>query len=123
VAGILGIDFDSLKQRDKIRRSRRIILTTAAGLIVLLLLSLTYIGLADRGAPLWGGDQIRRSLDEHDISQFRRAPSMAEIGNKAAAVRRALTPPELADLRQAATPGANNTVLPSTPDGRLGGTW
>jgi hypothetical protein len=123
VAGILGIDFDSLKQRDKIRRSRRIVLATAAGFIVLLLSALTYIGLADGGAPLWAGNQIRRSLDEHDISQFRRAPSMAEIASNAAAVRRTLIPPELADLRQAATPSVTNRVLPSSPDGRLGGTW
>jgi hypothetical protein len=117
IAGILDVSFDSLKQRDLARRQRRQALATIAGLLILMLMTATYIGLADSGAPLLAGGGIRRTLDEHELSLFRRAASETTIAQTASTLRRTLVAEALNDLDKP------DQVLRFTPEGRVGGTW
>ncbi len=117
IAGILGVSFDSLKRRDLAARRRRQVFASFIGLLIFSLLTVTYIGLADSGAPLFAADSIRRTLDDFDVSIFRRAASEGSINQTTSALRRTLIGQALNDLDK------QNQVLRFTPEGRIGGTW
>ncbi|MCU1266154.1 MAG: toll/interleukin receptor protein [Acidobacteria bacterium] len=117
IAGILGVSFDSLRQRDQARRRRRRVLATLLSVLIILVLMISYVGVADSGARVPAAAGIRRTLDEHDISIFRPAASDIKIRNTAASLRQSLIAAELAELDKP------DQVLRFTPDGRVGGTW
>ncbi|HYG12246.1 MAG TPA: toll/interleukin-1 receptor domain-containing protein [Pyrinomonadaceae bacterium] len=90
LAGVLGVGFDELKQREQRRvRQRRLRLaaSVSASLIVLLLV---YVAMADKGFAVPGGDAVRAFFDRHDASVLRPAREMTEIRRAAAPLRRQL---------------------------------
>jgi hypothetical protein len=90
LAGILGVGFDELRQRERQRVLRRRVRLAAAAAVALVLAVLGYVGLADLGAPLPGGERARTLLDRHDLSVFRPSYERAEIARAASPQRRAL---------------------------------
>ncbi|HEX8069273.1 MAG TPA: toll/interleukin-1 receptor domain-containing protein [Pyrinomonadaceae bacterium] len=89
-AGILGVGFDELRQRERVRRRRERLRTSAYVFGVVLLLVAGYLLMADRGYPVPGGEAVRTRIDRHDLSLLRRARSMTEIHAAADAMRRQL---------------------------------
>jgi hypothetical protein len=87
IAGIIGVPFDELRQRERQRQIRQRIrlgasivgLTVAAGLI--------YAAVADAGLNLPLGEAIRTGLDRHELSVFRRVHSDGEIRKTATRLR------------------------------------
>jgi hypothetical protein len=90
LAGILGVGFDELRQREQQRVRRRRLKLAAAAAVALLLAVLGYIGLADLGAPLPGAGRARTFLDRHDISVFRPSYDRADIVSAASPQRRTI---------------------------------
>lgn len=90
LAGVLGVGFDELKQRERHRvRQRR--LKLGAGILgSLLLFAFVYLAMADKGLAIPGGETVRAALDRHDSSVLRRAKSMEEIRRAASPLRRRL---------------------------------
>jgi hypothetical protein len=112
VAGILGIGFDKLKDRDRKRaRWRRF-----AGALCAFLFLLCYAGAVDAGAPFLLGDSLRRMIDQHELSIFRHAPSQATLNATAANLRKVIVPEAVSDMEAP-------DLLSFTPDGHEGGTW
>ncbi|HEX8137971.1 MAG TPA: toll/interleukin-1 receptor domain-containing protein [Pyrinomonadaceae bacterium] len=90
LAGILGVGYDELKQREKRRQLlQRVRLVGGTASLVLLAL-LTYLAVADIGVSLPGGEAVRTLLDRHELSVFRAAASEAEIYEKAQGLRASL---------------------------------
>jgi hypothetical protein len=90
LAGILGVGYDELRQREQQRLRRRRVKIAGASAVALVLAVLGYAALADAGAPLPGGEVVRTLLDRHDLSVLRPAYDRAEIGRAASPQRRAL---------------------------------
>lgn len=90
LSGILNVGYDELKQRERQReRARRIRL--AGGIAALFLLTVAvYLGMADAGLNVPGGESVRTLLDRYDISVFRHVHSEAEIRDAARPMRRKL---------------------------------
>jgi len=87
VAGIAGVPFDALRARDAQRRAARARASVAAAIAAIVCVAVTYIGLADAGAPIARGDAIRRDLDRYGFSVFRPVPSDAALRAQAASLR------------------------------------
>ena len=90
LAGVLGVGFDELKQREqrRVRQQRLRLAAAVTGSLVLLLF--IYVAMADKGFALPGGDAVRAFFDRHDASVLRPARDMPEIGRAAASLRRRL---------------------------------
>lgn len=89
-AGILGIGYDELRQRER-RRTRRHRRRVAAAIsAVVLLLAALYLGGSDAGWGLPGGEHVRTWLDRRGASVFRPVPSDAIVRAAAASQRRQL---------------------------------
>jgi hypothetical protein len=112
VAGMLGIGFDELKQRDRIRKRWRRI-RTALGIFLVLLL---FVGAVDAGAPFPLGNSLRRLIDQHELSIFRHAPSQASLDATASNQRKTILPEAVNDMEAP-------DLLSFTKDGHEGGTW
>jgi hypothetical protein len=90
LAGVLGVGFDELKQREQ-RRVRQQRLRRAAAIAAsLVLLVFVYVAMADKGFALPGGEMVRTFFDRHDASVLRPAREMPEIRRAAATLRRQL---------------------------------
>ena len=90
LAGVLGVGFDELKQREQ-RRVRQQRLRFAASISAsLVLLLFVYLTMADKGLAIPGGEAVRTFLDRHDSSVLRRAKSTEEIRRAAGPLRRQL---------------------------------
>lgn len=90
LAGVLGVGFDELKQREQ-RRVRQQRLRRAAAISAsLVLLFFVYVAMADKGFAVPGGERVRAFFDRHDSSVLRPAREMPEIRRAAAALRRQL---------------------------------
>lgn len=90
LAGVLGVGFDELKQREQRRvRQQRL---RRAGLVFasLVLLVLAYVAMADKGFAVPGGERVRAFFDRHDSSVLRPARELPEIRRAAAPLRRQL---------------------------------
>ena len=87
IAGIIGVPFDELRQRDRQRRIRRRIHLGASIVAMVAVMGLIYTAVADAGSPVLLGEAIRTSLDRHELSVFRRVHSDAEIRKAAARFR------------------------------------
>jgi len=87
IAGIIGVPFDELRQRERQRQIRQRIRFGAsiAGLIVAA--ALIFIAVADAGLNVPLGEAIRTSLDRQELSVFRHVHSDAEIRETAARLR------------------------------------
>ena len=91
IAGIIGVPYDELRQRERQRQIRRRVRLAALIVGASLALILAYIAIADVGVNIPGGEAIRTGLDRHEISLFRRVHSDAEIRTTAARLRGELT--------------------------------
>ena len=90
LAGILDVGYDELKQRERQRqRLQRVRLVGGVTLLVLLA-SMIYVGLADAGLNMPGGERVRTLIDRHDLSVLRHVPSETEIRQVAVPLRRTL---------------------------------
>jgi len=110
IAGILGVGFDELKRRDRIRARWRLAWVSASTLLV----ALAYILLADMGAPFLFASTIQRWLDGRELSVSRHAPSESTLMAKISRLRSQVIPYELKEI---------GGELAFTPDGHVGGTW
>lgn len=90
LAGLLDIGYNELKQREKQReRARR--LRLAAGIAAAFMVTLlTYLGIADAGLNIPGGERVRLLIDRYDTSVFRHVHSDAEIRAAALSMREKL---------------------------------
>jgi hypothetical protein len=90
LAGVLGVGFDELKQREH-RRVRQQRLRLAASVFgSLVLLAFVYVAMADKGFAVPGGGAVRDFFDRHDSSVLRPAREMPEISRAAVTLRRRL---------------------------------
>ncbi|HVG32837.1 MAG TPA: toll/interleukin-1 receptor domain-containing protein [Pyrinomonadaceae bacterium] len=90
LAGILGVGYDELKQREKRRRAlQQLRLASGIGALILLAV-LTYLAVADKGLNVPGGESIRTMLDRHNASLLRPVKSEAEIRTHAVTLRKSL---------------------------------
>jgi hypothetical protein len=95
VAGMLGVSYGDLANRDQRRRQARV-----AGVATLALgCAATYVLCIDAGFEPPGAPGVRRALDELEVSVFRGNPSAADIGASAATFRRSLCE-DLADVQE-----------------------
>ncbi|HLL74619.1 MAG TPA: toll/interleukin-1 receptor domain-containing protein [Pyrinomonadaceae bacterium] len=90
LAGILGVGYDELRQREQQRVRRQRLRLAAVSFAAVVLLVFGYVALADLGAPLPGGESVRTLLDRHDLSVLRPTYKPEEIERAAPAQRRAL---------------------------------
>lgn len=90
LAGVLGVGYDELKQREQGRVRRQRLRLGASILGSLLLVSFLYLVMADKGLAIPGGEAVRTRLDRHNLSVLRRAKSMEEIRRAASPLRRQL---------------------------------
>jgi len=91
LSGMMGVGYDELRRREKQRQRQRQLRLSTLVVAVLLLVSTTYLAVADAGLNVPAGKRIRMFLDRHDKSLMRRAHSDAEIRAAAASHRRELT--------------------------------
>jgi hypothetical protein len=87
IAGIVGVPYDELRQRERQRQVRQRIKFAAilAGAIAAIVLA--YLAVADVGVNLPGGEAIRTNVDRHELSLFRRVHSDNAIHAFAARLR------------------------------------
>jgi hypothetical protein len=91
LSGVMAVGYDELRQRERQRQRQRRLRFSALVVAVLLLVSTTYMAVADAGLKVPAGTSIRTFLDRHDKSLMRRAHSNTEIRAAAASHRRELT--------------------------------
>lgn len=87
IAGIVGVPYDELRQRERQRQIRQRIrrATFVAGALVAA--TMIFAAVADVGVNVPLGESIRATLDRHELSIFRRVHSDAEIRKAAARLR------------------------------------
>src|SRR5574341_159806 len=90
LSGVMGVGYDELRQRERQRQRQRQLRLAAMVAGILLLVTTTYVAVADAGLNVPAGERIRTFLDRHDTSVMRHAHSNAEIRAAAAAQRREL---------------------------------
>lgn len=87
IAGIIGVPFDELRQRERQRQARQRIRFGASIVGMMVAAGLIYTAVADAGLNVPLGEAIRTNLDRHELSVFRRVHSDAEIRKTAARLR------------------------------------
>lgn len=79
IAGILGVGFDDLRQRDRRRRRRRLVRGAAAIAASVIALPTAYVASADSGLSVPGGLAVRLWLDRYELSIMRSVHNESEI--------------------------------------------
>lgn len=87
IAGIIGVPYDELRQRERQRQMRQRIRLGAATIGMAVVAGLIYTAVADAGLNVPLGEAIRTHLDRRELSVFRRVHSEAEIRKTAARLR------------------------------------
>ena len=87
IAGIIGVPYDELRQRERQRQLRRRLRLTAAAVAGTVAAILLYLGVADVGVNVPFGESIRTTLDRHELSLFRKVHSDQEVRTTAARLR------------------------------------
>jgi hypothetical protein len=95
-AGILGVRFDELRQRERARQRRLRLTRAAMAALAALLVGTSYVGLADADLAIPKGEEIRRTLDHFGLSLLRPVPVAADLARAAASARSPLRPRLLA---------------------------
>ncbi len=98
IAGVLGLQLDGLRRRERRRQRRRRIMQALMATAAALALCLAYVGLADDGAAIPGGDMLRSRLDHYGLTLFRPVMSRAAMDVSARAIRAALRRRLIADV-------------------------
>jgi hypothetical protein len=113
IAGIVGVPYDELRQRERQRQLQRRIRLAASVAAALVGLIVVYLGVADVGANVPAGESIRTNLDRHELSLFRRVQPDSAIRATAARLRGELLSVFRQRLEQnwisAAPPSVNHT--------------
>lgn len=79
LAGILGVSYDELRQRERQRKRWQKIRLTAATAVFSLFVAIAYVLTADKGADIPAGESIRTVLDDFKITLFRPIHAEADI--------------------------------------------
>jgi hypothetical protein len=87
IAGIIGVSYDELRQRERQRQLRRRIRLAASVAAAMVGLAAVYLGVADVGVNVPAGETIRTNLDRHELSLFRRVQPDSAIRATAARLR------------------------------------
>lgn len=90
IAGILGVNFDDLKQRELRRARRARISRLVLALVGIVTLAASYVALADIGASVPGRSWLQTMLDRREWSFFRRVPVEQVVLQQAAQHREML---------------------------------
>ena len=114
VAGIIGVNFDDLRQRERRRLTRRRLHFGLAGAASLAVLFAAYVTASDAGLALPGRDAVQLELDHYRLSPFRPVHSMAQI-NQAA---RLAVPPLIDRMNREWLSGIWLRLNPTRPNGR-----
>ena len=87
IAGIVGVPYDELRQRERQRQIQRRIRQAGSFVGTLFAMLLVYLGVADVGVNVPWGNAIRTQLDRQQLSVFRRVHSDASVRETAARLR------------------------------------
>src|SRR5262249_54527232 len=87
IAGILRLHFDDLRRREQRRQIRRRLAQAAMAVAAALAFCLAYVGLADDGAVIPGGDALRSRLDHYGVTLFRQVMRQDEMARTAGTIR------------------------------------
>jgi hypothetical protein len=117
IAGILGVDFDELRKRERRRRRRQVAWRAAVALMTAAIIAITYVGSADAGLGVPGAERIRGMLDGREASVLRPVPRDDRIRNSAARQRRMLE----ADMQSART--ASGLMFDTLKDRKSSSSW
>jgi MTH538 TIR-like domain (DUF1863) len=90
IAGILGIGFDDLRQREITRRRRQQLVAAVLSLAIISLLSAGYVATADADFDVPGSTEIRRQLDRYGATVFRRVPLPEDVARTLSESRKQL---------------------------------
>src|SRR5215469_1119212 len=101
IAGILGIGFDDLRQRERARQMIRRLELIAGSVALVLVLAFGYVGLADDNVAIYGGTEIRDRIDRYGWSVFRHVSSHDEMLTRASELRAALRNRKTTQLKPA----------------------
>jgi len=82
IAGILGVGFDALRQREQARQRRRRLRLALASLAAAVAVLAGYVTLADADVAVYGGTEIRSHIDRYGWSVFRRVASRQDMLKK-----------------------------------------
>jgi hypothetical protein len=85
-ARLLDVPFDDLKQREGRRRHRARAFLAALACGLTSLAAAAYVGVADAGLSVPGGNAIRTRLDRHEASVFRHVADDATVRSAAAKI-------------------------------------
>ncbi|PYS93585.1 MAG: hypothetical protein DMF64_04065 [Acidobacteria bacterium] len=88
LAGILGVGFDELRQREVVRQRKRRLKIGTGVFGLMLALAFVYLAMADKGWSIPGGERVRTIIDRHNASVLRPVPQMEEIRRAAVPLRR-----------------------------------
>ncbi len=95
-AGILGVRFDELRQRERARQRRLRLTRAAMAALAASLVGASYVGLADADLAVPRGEEIRRTLDHFGLSLLRPVPVGADLAREDADARARIRPGLLA---------------------------
>src|SRR5262249_57386085 len=70
IAGILGVGFDALRQREQARQRRRRLRLALASLAAAVAVLAGYVTLADADVAVYGGTEIRSHIDRYGWGVF-----------------------------------------------------
>jgi MTH538 TIR-like domain (DUF1863) len=87
IAGILGVRFDELRQRERARQRRLKLMRAALAALAAVLVGASYVGLADADLAIPQGEEIRRDLDHYGLSLLRPVPAAADLSRAAVNAR------------------------------------
>ena len=87
LAGLLNVGYDELRRRDLQRTHQRRVLTTIGAISFASVMAVAYILMADAGARVIGQQAIQSFVDSRDMSVFRHASTLDEIGDAATQAR------------------------------------
>jgi MTH538 TIR-like domain (DUF1863) len=90
IAGVLGVGFEELRQRERRRVLQQRLRRAASAIAGIAALLLAYVGVADKGLDVAGADRVRRGLDHYHLSLFRPVRSEPEIRQVAGRAETAL---------------------------------
>ena len=90
IAGILGLRFDDLRQREAARQRRRRIVRAAMAVAATIAAGFFYVVLADADVPVPAGGAIRGQLDHYGWTWFRPVLNQRDMERRATNIRERL---------------------------------
>jgi hypothetical protein len=113
IAGVLGVGFDELRQRERRRLMQQRLRQALSAVAVIAAVMLVYVGVADKGLDVPGADRLQRGLDHYHLSLFRPVRSEQEIRQAAGQAETAL----IARMHREWLDGSWQRPNPTRPNG------